>query len=583
MFFQIHEIILWPRRPDRAPRRLKFELGQVNVISGASRTGKSAIIPILDYCLGSEKCSIPVKTIRDACSWFGILVETTEGQKLFARREPGAQKSTDDMFVAEGKNVQVPDRIPDRSTNVNKVKRDLDLLAGLTSLQFDPDSDSGHKSRPSFRDLTSFMFQPQNIIANPNVLYYKADSVDHREKLKTIFPYVLGAITPELLATRYEYSRLVRDLRRKEQELKNVQQVTQQWTAEIQARVAQARELGLIKPSVDGEDKPFSPGTGIAMLRSVVRGAETEVRVTTETVSQAVSELGKLQEEEGTIPQSLSRLRRRSVEMSQLRSTAERYRQALEVQQDRLEISTWLRQLYDKHHSCPVCGNAMNEVDDHLGELVSHLRELEASTSQLANTPTAFDREMERVRSEIALTTEKLRGVQTRRTALQRLSEDARGRHYSVLQISRFVGNLESELKVYERVGQRGDLREEVDSLRERVAALARQVSEDEIRERTRRALQIVDANAARILPDLDTERPNDPVELSIPELTLKVKGVDREDFLWEIGSGSNWLSYHIAVSLGLHQFFGERARFTCSGAVGIRSAEPGLFPETAA
>ncbi|RLG29504.1 DUF3732 domain-containing protein, partial [Methanosarcinales archaeon] len=30
------------------------------------------------------------------------------------------------------------------------------------------------------------------------------------------------------------------------------------------------------------------------------------------------------------------------------------------------------------------------------------------------------------------------------------------------------------------------------------------------------------------------------------------------EDYLWEIGSGSNWLSYHIAVSLGLHQFFLE-------------------------
>jgi hypothetical protein len=28
------------------------------------------------------------------------------------------------------------------------------------------------------------------------------------------------------------------------------------------------------------------------------------------------------------------------------------------------------------------------------------------------------------------------------------------------------------------------------------------------------------------------------------------------EDFLWEIGSGSNWLSYHMAITLALHQFF---------------------------
>jgi hypothetical protein len=31
---------------------------------------------------------------------------------------------------------------------------------------------------------------------------------------------------------------------------------------------------------------------------------------------------------------------------------------------------------------------------------------------------------------------------------------------------------------------------------------------------------------------------------------------VDREDFLWEIGSGSNWLSYHVSMTLALQQFF---------------------------
>jgi hypothetical protein len=51
-------------------------------------------------------------------------------------------------------------------------------------------------------------------------------------------------------------------------------------------------------------------------------------------------------------------------------------------------------------------------------------------------------------------------------------------------------------------------------------------------------------------------QRPNDPVLLQINDLTIKVIGNNREDYLWEIGSGSNHLSYHIAVTLGLHQFF---------------------------
>src|SRR5215211_3721390 len=102
MQFQIRSVVLWPRDAPGGPRVLAFEPGRLNVITGASKTGKSAIIPIIDYCLGADKCAIPVETIRNACSWFGIVVQTSEGQKLLARREPGEQKSTGDMFLLEG-------------------------------------------------------------------------------------------------------------------------------------------------------------------------------------------------------------------------------------------------------------------------------------------------------------------------------------------------------------------------------------------------------------------------------------------------------------------------------------------------
>ena len=57
-------------------------------------------------------------------------------------------------------------------------------------------------------------------------------------------------------------------------------------------------------------------------------------------------------------------------------------------------------------------------------------------------------------------------------------------------------------------------------------------------------------------MPLLDSERPEDPLSLEIEDLTIKVKGLNRTDYLSEIGSGSNWLSYHIAVLLALQQFF---------------------------
>ena len=119
MQFQIKHLILWPRSAN-SPRVIDFHLGQVNVISGASQTGKSAVIPIIDYCLCASKCAIPVGVIREACSWFGIVVSTVEGEKLFARREPEEQRQTGDMFVLEGETVNIPPSIEKKNATVDQ-------------------------------------------------------------------------------------------------------------------------------------------------------------------------------------------------------------------------------------------------------------------------------------------------------------------------------------------------------------------------------------------------------------------------------------------------------------------------------
>ena len=110
MYFQLRKLILWSRK-DTPPRIMNFTPSVVNVISGASKTGKSAVIPIIDYCLCSDKCAIPVGVIRENCAWFGVVIDTVEGQKLLARREPGDQQKTGDMVLLEGAEVLVPEQI----------------------------------------------------------------------------------------------------------------------------------------------------------------------------------------------------------------------------------------------------------------------------------------------------------------------------------------------------------------------------------------------------------------------------------------------------------------------------------------
>ena len=55
------------------------------------------------------------------------------------------------------------------------------------------DNENDNSGRPSYRDLVSFNFQPQNIVANPNCLLYKTDIYKYRSRLQKIFDYAIGA------------------------------------------------------------------------------------------------------------------------------------------------------------------------------------------------------------------------------------------------------------------------------------------------------------------------------------------------------------------------------------------------------
>jgi DNA repair exonuclease SbcCD ATPase subunit len=280
--------------------------------------------------------------------------------------------------------------------------------------------------------------------------------------------------------------------------------VSERWRSEIQARVTRARELGLI---VDGT-AAVTTERGIELLRGVVASANVEGNVTGASVSQAVGELGGLQQEESEVSHELSGLRHRFAEMSQLKNTAVAFRGALEVQRDRLKVSEWVQGLHDSQHVCPICRNPLQEEEKEVQSLLTSLREVEETATQFDRVPAAFDREFERVRAAISLAAERLRGIQLRRRALEQTSQQARALQYTLAATAHFVGGLEADLRTYESVRSDGDLEREVTTLRGRVRQLESDISEEEIRRRVERALRVVNLNAGRLIPDLDAERP---------------------------------------------------------------------------
>lgn len=552
MYFQLRKLILWPRS-DGEPRELEFHPGVVNVISGASKTGKSAVIPIIDYCLASDKCAIPVGVIRENCSWFGIVIETVEGQKLLARREPGDQQSTGDMVLIEGDTVEVPRRIESKDTTHVSVKKTLDRLAGLTNLGFEPDSDAPNQSRPSFRDLVAFTFQPQNIVANPDVMFFKADTSEHRDKLKTIFPYILQAVTAEVLQARHELDRLNRILRRREIDLRTLVTAGNAWRLEATAWLRQAIEFGLLPPD---QVIPIEWPDIVDLLRGLVEASSEAAHPTLAGIDAALARLQELRDVESRVAAELTQRRQRLSELRRLIESSDAYGTGLRIQRDRLSISDWLRQLVPSDRPEDVVAILGDGGREKVEQLSDALAAVEVRLRTHPTVSDTLDREVLRLRGEAEESLVRLSEVRREIGLLERNSEQAKQAIDRFDRMERFLGRLEQALELYDRTDQSATLRQSIDALKVSIAELQRKVAEGEIHRKLRNALDTIEATTGRLVPRLDAEWPDAPVRLMIQDLTVKVVRGTRDDYLWEIGSGANWLAYHVALTLALQTFF---------------------------
>lgn len=552
MYFQVRQVILWPRHGGE-PRVVEFEPGVINVISGASKTGKSSVIPIIDYCLGAGKCTIPVGVIRETCSWFGVLIDTQEGQKLLARKEPGNLKSSGDMLLLEAPKIAPPKTIERKNQNVEHVKAMLNRLSGLSNLEFEPGTEDRFKYRPSFRDLMAFLFQPQNIVANPDVMFFKADTTEHREKLKTIFPYVLGAVSPEILQARHELDRIKRLLRRRESELRARQASGASWQREGFAWVRLAIEYGLLPAQTT---VPNNWPETLDLLRTALQGDPQSVAPTLASMDVIMSRLAELRVAESELAIELNQSRQRLHELKLLDESSDEYVDGLRIQRDRLSLSTWIRALASDHHTESAVLEPSATGRAKIDQLCEALEGIELRLRSHPGVTESLGREMLRQRESTDTLLRELAAVRLEIRSLEGKSKEARKVTTRGEETARFLGRLEEAIRLYEAAETSSTLHEEISTLRIEVEKLSKIVSEHDISRKLNNALDTIQNISGRLIPKLDGEWPEAPVRLLISELTVKVIRGTRDDYLWEIGSGANWLAYHIALTLALQGYF---------------------------
>lgn len=557
MRLAILKVVLWPKDPSLGLRVIPFLPGKINVISGESGTGKSALTWIIDYCLGSEKCSIPVGRIRDLTAWFGLHLKLANTEMIVARRNPGDQQTTTDLYWGEGLNLAVPVAIQ-KNARLEDLKNRLNQISLLPSLDFSTDETVGFAGRPSCRDMAAFNFQPQHIVANPYTFFFKADTTEHREKLRIIFPLVLGAIDADTLAKQRELKDTEREHDRLRRELEARLAAARAWEAEIEGYYLQARGLGLLPHS-----EPPAGSWPLEKYMLELRKVPELVRsmdipdVQEGTNEAAVEEFTRVVREEDSVAQEIGSLRRRLDKIEQLVTSVDEYGMNLTTQEDRLQGVGWLGEKLESRYECPVCAAVHPEGNASLADLLVLAREMRSLTASVQVAPAKLDQERAALRVELRDKEGLLSKARHKRKFLEDRSATLAAQRQRIRQIYLFVGRVEQALENVTASRNVDNIQGKLQVLARRIDQLKKDLDPRAQRDRLNAAIDKVSAKIADYARLLQLEHFAENVKLNLRELTLQFNPLSgRTDFLWEVGSGQNWVGYHVAGVLALHEHF---------------------------
>lgn len=197
-------------------RCLNFKLGKVNIISGKSKSGKSAVGEIIEYCLGGSSCDIAMGVIRNNVAWYGLLLQFENERIFIARKNPNPGKqTTGECYVEIGSNLSSPVSCDFNSNeNIEGLEEMLTKRLGISeNLHTPPDGQSRNSLAANIRHSLFYCFQNQDEIAAKKFLFHRQSEDFITQAIKDTMPYFLGAVDEEALAMKTERSRLKRRLK----------------------------------------------------------------------------------------------------------------------------------------------------------------------------------------------------------------------------------------------------------------------------------------------------------------------------------------------------------------------------------
>ena len=240
-------------------RSLPFSNDKVNVITGNSKTGKTAILEIIDYCFCGSKETVVISKehIAENVAWYGIRFFINDKVYTIARGEisEDGKFSNDYYFSQTGEIPELP-----------FVKMEEAQLKTILEHEFSIDNEvtvsHGGKSvrkntKLSFRYFLLFNTLSKDIIDNGKMYFDKMHIERYRDVWPHIFDLALKVINFDTLQMQKTIVDLKQELHVLEADKRKNEKKQERRTDSILLLIKKAKEAGIIDENL-GTDEAFS-------------------------------------------------------------------------------------------------------------------------------------------------------------------------------------------------------------------------------------------------------------------------------------------------------------------------------------
>ncbi|WP_396621404.1 DUF3732 domain-containing protein [Marinobacter sp. W-8] len=552
MTWRIKSLVLYQRGgTDR--RKINFNLHGVNVITGNSQTGKSAVLDILNYILMSRSCPIPKGIIRRAVSHVGGHLVGPEGELLIVRPlpAPGAKVSTQGWYQV-GKDLEFPNDLPEMISNRTQIRDVLSSFTGIAgaAILSNPREPSEEVlAEANIRHAAPLIFQPQDVIANRHVSVPGLDRDEHRRHMLDALPFLLGIENRELLEARVRLRRLKSELAALKMKRKERGKLRANTFARGHKLWLEAQGIGLLS----GES-PQSVPELLEILRNIHVDENRRFNVAT-----AIPNIRQLEADEQKARNAVLEARKKVRGLLDFERNAGIHQDVVSRQFNKLSISDLLPTQI-KNGGCPICDSKQFHPERQREQLKQTL----SSLSGIRAVPLRVDAKARKARvrqeEELVPLEEQHEAARSRlREAIITISKNA-----EYLAADREIDRLLGRIAEYIRTVDTGDMDDDEESsalLEVEIDLLEKEINS--IAMRRRKTQESINRKMTELARRMEVEFRNGNASISVNDLSISVQidpDSDEMTSLAEIGSGANWVSYHLAGILAIHNHLARNA-----------------------